>query len=332
MPSLIQTKRDGTFYIVTSEKGKRVWRSLQTQDRKEANRLFLQRTEKPVKPQKQALKALQNEYLQYMATNHSPKTLEVYKRVFKWFNAFIGRVPISELNARHFDSYKNYRIGKASAHTINQEIRGLRAFFNRLIVWKIIDSSPMRGIKELKIVEKIPPYLTKENLEKLLENTKDSPIHDLILFAAMTGLRKGEIMNLTWNDVDLKKGTILVRSSLIANTKGGKIRTLPINSRVMALLMEREPKEGLVFPGDRGGRYNEDFLAKRFKRAILDCGLDTRLHFHSLRHTFASLLVTEGVSLYHVQRLLGHSSPRITQVYAHLGENELLASVEILCA
>ena len=69
---------------------------------------------------------------------------------------------------------------------------------------------------------------------------------------------------------------------------------------------------------------------KKVHKACGDCELDTKLHFHSLRHTFASLLVKEGVSLYHVQRLLGHSSSRVTEIYAHLGTSELNISVEKL--
>jgi len=99
---------------------------------------------------------------------------------------------------------------------------------------------------------------------------------------------------------------------------------------VRKLLECMTAKEGLLFPGDRGGLSNGDFMAKRFKEAIRACGLDPRLHFHSLRHTFASLLVKDGVSLYHVQKLLGHSSPRVTEIYAHLGGSELLGSVERL--
>jgi hypothetical protein len=103
-----------------------------------------------------------------------------------------------------------------------------------------------------------------------------------------------------------------------------------MNSTVKSLLEGMSNRTGYLFPGDRGGKYNGNFTSQRFRKAIKDCGLDKRLHFHSLRHTFASLLVKEGISLYHVQKLLGHSSPRVTEIYAHLGGAELFGSVETL--
>jgi len=146
----------------------------------------------------------------------------------------------------------------------------------------------------------------------------------------MTGLRKGELLNLAWADVDLQKGILLVRSSLSYRTKGGKIRMVPLNTAATNVLENLPRISPMVFPAERGGAYNHDFLSKRFKQVIKECGLNSKLHFHSLRHTFASLLVQDGVPLYHVQRLLGHSSARVTEIYAHLGQSELHGSVERL--
>lgn len=146
----------------------------------------------------------------------------------------------------------------------------------------------------------------------------------------MTGLRRGEIVNLLWQDIDLQRETILVRSSEDYQTKSGKIRLIPMNSTVQQLLQRLPRISSFVFPAKRGGMINGNFLRRKFKSAVRNCGLDPRLHFHSLRHTFASLLVQSGISLYHVQKLLGHSSPRVTEMYAHLGGAELRSSVEEL--
>jgi integrase len=254
----------------------------------------------------------------------------VYDNVFKLFNNFMGDVELSEISTRDIDLYKSERIQNVSANTVNHDLRSLKAFFNRLVIWKMMDSNPCSGIKTIRVVDTIRPYLSKEDLAKLLKHTQGTQLHDIILLAAMTGLRRGELLALTWQDVDLKQGTLLVHSTIGYTTKGGKIRLIPMNTTLKELF-ERMPKtEGVIFTGERGGWKKGDFIARRFKKACEDCKLDTKLHFHSLRHTFASLLVKEGVSLYHVQRLLGHSSSRVTEIYAHLGTTELSGSVEKL--
>jgi integrase len=162
----------------------------------------------------------------------------------------------------------------------------------------------------------------------LVNSTKGESINQIIIFAGMTGLRRSEIVNLRWEDVDLARKLIMVRNTESFVTKTGKMRTVPLNSTVFELLKNMPKSSEYVFPGDRGGRYNPNFLTERFREIVRENQLDHHLHFHSLRHTFASFLVSKGVSLYHVQKLLGHSNPRITQIYSHLSPNDMLPAVE----
>ena len=111
-------------------------------------------------------------------------------------------------------------------------------------------------------------------------------------------------------------------------TKTGKMRTIPISSDLYKLLADMPDKSGLLFTQKDGKPFWSEFISKQFKQAIRDCKLNPKLHFHSLRHTFGSYLVEQGVSLFHVQQLMGHSSPFVTQIYAHLGNPELMSSVE----
>ncbi len=106
------------------------------------------------------------------------------------------------------------------------------------------------------------------------------------------------------------------------------MRVIPLNQTAVELLQRKTLREGLVFRGKRAGKVNPNFVGEKIREAIRRAGLDRRLHFHSLRHTFASLLVMKGVSLYQVQKLLGHSSPQITEMYAHLQNGEMHGVVE----
>lgn len=329
MPTLVHHK-NGIFYLVYSEKGKRTWRSLRTRDRKTAYQLHL-KAEDGITPNKMVtLRQAQTEFISYVSANLSPGATAVYRNLFRQFNKFLSDRLLAEVTPHDIDCYKISRREKVSPATVNHDLRHLRAFFNRLVLWEYLEKSPCQGIQDIKQVERIPLYLSKQELDKLLQYTKGTPIHGIILIGAMTGLRRGEILNLTWNDVDLNRGLLLVRSGITYRTKNGKIRMVPLNKTARCLLEGIQPAGEFIFPGDRGGPYNHDFLTHRFKKAILGCGLNPKLHFHSLRHTFASLLVQEGVPLYNVQRLLGHSSMRVTEIYAHLGQPELMTSVEKL--
>jgi integrase len=331
MPTLIRYP-NGVFYIVSTEKRQRVWRSLHTKNRTEAYQRFLDLSPKPKDPSRPDLLDAERQYMEYVRTNLSAKTCKVYENTFKIFNAFIGSKVLAEIGPWDIERFKTLRIAKVSPNTVNHSLRGLRAFFNKLVAWNILEKTPCRGVKDIRLADMVRPYLSKEDLLKLLGHTRGTDLHDIILFAAMTGLRRGELINLTWEDTDLSRGTILVKSNASFQTKSGKTRVVPMNSTVRELLHGMQSRQGYLFPGDRGEKHNGNFLTQRFRMAIRQCGLNRDLHFHSLRHTFASLLVKEGVSLYHVQKLLGHSSSRVTEIYAHLGSAELVGSVERLSA
>lgn len=140
-----------------------------------------------------------------------------------------------------------------------------------------------------------------------------------------TGLRRGEILSLSWEDVDLDRGILRVRSSESYKVKGGRIRVVPINDTAGEILSRRVNSRGVIFSG-----VLPETLSRRFKKSVRRLHLREDLHFHSLRHTYASWLVQKGVSLYVVQRLLGHSSPTMTQVYAHLAPEDLRTHVRLL--
>jgi site-specific recombinase XerD len=142
-------------------------------------------------------------------------------------------------------------------------------------------------------------------------------------------MRRGEIVNLRFQQVDLDRRLIHIQSSPTFRTKQGKQRTIPLND-VAVQMLESKANHILseyVFT-NRGSKIAESWLSHRFKHYVRLAKLENaRLHFHSLRHTFASWLVQDGVSLYEVQKLLGHSSIDVTQIYSHLQPEQLHSTV-----
>jgi integrase len=179
------------------------------------------------------------------------------------------------------------------------------------------------------VPEKIPVHFTKDQFRVLLSATKEPLLRDVFAFATVTGMRQGEILSLTWSDVDFQRRLITVQSSGRHLTKTGKVRTIPISDSAFSILSTRalvSSSSGLVFHR-KGLPLSQTFVGHRFKKIVRMAKLDETLHFHSLRHTFATWLVQEGVSIYEVQKLLGHSSITVTQVYSHLAASQLEAAV-----
>lgn len=151
---------------------------------------------------------------------------------------------------------------------------------------------------------------------------------DGFLFALNTGMRRGEILSLTWKGVDLFRKTVTVFLS-----KNGERRTIPINETVFNLLKEkskvRQLSTHLVFYSRAYSGINVHNLRRAFISVLSKTGIEN-FHFHDLRHTFATRLVQKGVDIYKVQRLLGHKTPTMTQRYAHHYPESLRDGVDVL--
>jgi len=148
----------------------------------------------------------------------------------------------------------------------------------------------------------------------------------MVLLALNTGLRRGELFNLRWDDVDLKRAMLTVQG---AGAKSGKTRHVPLNAEAVRVLKSWDAEVGgLVFPGQDGASMTT--LKTAWLNVAKAAGLKN-LRFHDLRHTFASNLVQRGVDLNTVRELLGHSDFSLTLRYAHLAAEHKAAAVAKLC-
>lgn len=329
MPTLFK-RSNGIYYITYNHDGKRRWKSTGKSDHSLALKSLLKFDRDPHPPStKTCLSHFAEELLSSARAEFTSGTVLIYQQSFKRFTTLIGDLPMAEISSRHVDLFKTRRSSEVSGVTLNIELRTLRAAFNKAVRWNIIAGNPFRGVPLMRIAETQPTFFSKEEFNELLAVIEESWFRDLITLAVCSGLRRGELLNLRWEDVDLERRMMLIQSSGALRTKFGRRRTLPLSATAVETLRRRALGEmhGFIFH-DSGRRLLDSTITHKFKRYIRTAKLNPRLHFHSLRHTFATWLVQNSVSLYEVQKLLGHSSIKITEVYAHLAPNALHGCVE----
>ena len=219
------------------------------------------------------------------------------------------------------------RLKYISKASVNKNVSCLRSMFNKAIEWGIFSGkNPVKGIKFYKLDNRRTRYLEKEEIPRLLRACERQPgLRDLIEFALNTGMRKGEIFGLKWNDIDINQGWVH-----LLRTKNNEKREVPINSTTRDILyrLKKHPESPYVFHRDDGRPYV--YVVKSFRRALRTAGI-TDFRFHDLRHTFASQLVMSGIELYTVKELLGHKTIEMTMRYSHLSCDHKKRAVQALC-
>ena len=302
-------------------------------------------------------------FLEYSKATHRKNTTDRYRAVVDHFRAFLPSMPqvkhVSDVTTEVIDRYKVSRrlengnrgqdadarpARQAKARPVTFELDTLRLILNVAIKWGYIDKNPTKEVTKLKEDEsKTPRYLSIEECKRFLDACppKLYPIYYTFLH---TGMRKGELENLTWADVDLKRRQIRIEAKAHWKPKTGE-RHIPISDSLLTLLKKlrkeweagekrgggkgTHPESDLVFPlkpTAHSHNYLRTELIKIAKKAEL--GDFTKLH--TLRHTFASHLVMQGVDLTTVQKLLGHTDIEMTMIYAHLAPDHLSAAVNKL--
>jgi integrase len=197
--------------------------------------------------------------------------------------------------------------------------------------------NPVRPIKKPSVDNQRDRFLSKAEAAALLAALQElSPdAHDVAILSLFSGLRISECLDLIWADVNLDEGTIFVK-----DTKNTRNRHAYINTEIEAMLLRRRgndcARSARVFGFD-GSSYPYSVMAKVFAQAVNDVDLNKGITdrrqkavIHTMRHTFASWLVQQGTPLYTVSKLMGHSSIRMTERYAHLApDTQRAAAMEL---
>jgi len=239
----------------------------------------------------------------------------------------LGNVPVCELNQQRVEKFLNDRMAerKLSPATRNRHLAHLSSMFNRGKEWGLITSNPAQGIKPLRENGARTRFLDGDEIERLLAASTQT-FRPILVTALHTGMRKGEILNLKWADVDFTNRIITIQES-----KSGKKRMLPMDDTVCETLkvLPSRFKKGYVFPSPMGEGKPLYDCRKQFSNAVKQADIHN-FRFHDCRHTFASHLVMSGVDLMTVKELLGHATLTMTMRYTHLAPDHRMRAIKIL--
>jgi len=208
---------------------------------------------------------------------------------------------------------------------MNIEIKHLKSAFNKAVTWNLIKESPFKSIKLLKIKgNNLPQYLTKDQIDELLNSIKDENFKFLIRFYLNTACRRNEAINLIWKDVDLRKKTLVFRA-----TKSGEDRIVPINKNTYNILTELKSNNGSV-EDTNIFEHKPGYVTQKLKSYLRNAKIDVNKSVHVLRHSAISHMIMNGVDLATIREIAGHSDISITMMYVHLSPDHKRKAIEKL--
>jgi integrase len=283
------------------------------------------------------------EYREYSKVQHRAHRSFVAPSCTLWEQHLGSQTPLAKVTSQQIEDYKLKRARQVSRSTTDKDLTVLKAFFNWCISHRLAVSNPVRRVKLFHEDNSRLRYLTREEYDRLIDaartlasrssvSTPSPYLVEKIVLAAHTGLRRGSLFNLRWDQIDLAN-----RVLRIPRTKSGRPLSVPINLTARGVLetlyADRDPVCPWVFPhrsGPTAGEPVQD-IKNGFHAALALAGIQD-FTWHDLRHTFASWLMMRGASLRSVAELLGHQSMKMTMRYAHLSPAFLSAEVGLLDA
>jgi integrase/recombinase XerD len=250
--------------------------------------------------------------------NRSPVTIEAYVRYVAQFAKFFGCSP-EKLTPEHVRQYQLHLLRKkVSWSTFNQSVCALRFLYGTTLGRK--DDIPR--LPYGKKPKRIPVVLSRDEVLKFLQCILSRKQRMLLTTMYATGMRVGEAVQLSVNDIDSRRMTILV-----ARGKGNKQRLVPLSPKLLTelrLFWQTHRNPVWLFPSREPDRPLRIASVDRMcARARVRAGLKRRFNTHVLRHTFATELLEAGVDLFSIQKILGHRSLSTTALYTHVRRSHL---------
>lgn len=256
----------------------------------------------------------------------------------------IGQLKVNQIKAGSFEKIvANMLKQNLSKASVNKVIQHFKSVFNHSFNNETISRNPSRSFKQLKVETKEMDYFFQEELDEFLSHGNDKykghnrVIYVFYLTLFTTGMRLGEVLGLDWSCFDFQRNVIWVRQiwsrgKLIHSTKGKKDRQIPLPSMLKAeLLLLRNISPGArVFSNDGILPLDPSNVRNRYWNKDMDATGLRRIRLHDARHTYGALFMMNGGNIYELSKVLGHTSIKTTERYAHLSNAHLAGVRDII--
>lgn len=315
-------------------KGKRIRRSLKTENRNEALARYAPLREKLLEKHLEKRVEFSEFCKQYLdwAWSSKPKVAlkeqQRLKRIQDFFDS-LGIVYLDDITAYHIEQLKaDLQTRGLKRNTINGWLQILRGMFYRAIDWEVYAKpNPLKKVRFFKL-QSITQGLSREDMTKVVEAAKtiserprsqvQAIFYDLIVFGLNTGMRRSEVLNLTWRSVKDDSVEII--------GKGEKKRTVPLNKAAKEIILKQPRRSEFVFNIENRNSAPLFHNTCQMIRKITG----VKFHYHLLRHFFTSSLVERGVDFVTIGAILGHSTVTMSLIYSHTDEEKMKRAVEVL--
>ncbi|OGC96524.1 MAG: hypothetical protein A2W25_02510 [candidate division Zixibacteria bacterium RBG_16_53_22] len=337
-------KRGVVWYLDFYYKGKRYQRSSKTSQRYLAEQLAKEievqifkgqlRISSETRPQGTDINTLFRRYLEHSGSTKAKTTQKTDRVAVKVWRDHFARKGIrlpSQVTHSVIADFQIENSGHYSARYFNNLLGCLKAVFNKAIEWGLLETNPIARFKKNRIPKKLRFFDDEET--DLLWKLASSRVQVMMALGLYAGLRRAEMVNLRWEDLDFKKKMLHVRSDSQYTPKGKRPRSIPLHNTLidaMKALKGDQPARGWVFARTDGrkGKLGINAPTREFSELLKRAKIAGRLH--DLRHTFGSRLVREGVPLPVVMELMGHSDIESTMIYVHLAPGQFRDAIDKL--
>ncbi len=352
--------RKGKWYgAYTDKNGKRHQFSTGTSALREAQRVFRDKLqaiwdeEDRPKLRTISLNSFTEEYLSSRRGERiSESQLKELRASLTFLGRVVGDVPLHTISLQDCERFitRGWRAdGWKSLYSARKHYQNLHAAFGTAVRWQHIRTNPFAEIKKPKPVERMPEVLSHRELSLLFDSLPDDRYHDrrlrnIVLLAVNSGLRLGELLHLERRDVDFAGKLLFVRSKRDWTPKSKKPRVVPLSEDAVRALRsqiaenarsERELVRSsvIIFPNPHGLPLTKPVIERPLKAKLIELFPGREFKpLHLFRHGYGSYLCERGVSLQEIQKIMGHSSVKTTEIYARLRGNDFSRALEALNA
>ena len=251
--------------------------------------------------------------------------LETFIKYFK------NKKSLKKINRNDINDYITFLSNNLSTKSVSRHISSLKTFYKYLLLDNYVSVSPATHLKVPKLAKSLPKILSEEEVDKLLDVklTDDYSYRNKAMLELMysSGLRVSELINLKATDIDFEMNLVRVYG------KGSKERIVPLGDYALDALREyinnhrggllKKQATDYLFLNSRGTNMTRQAFFKIIKKQAFEAGIKSEISPHTLRHSFASHLLTHGADLRTIGELLGHADVSSTQIYTHLSNAKL---------